>query len=283
MIILTQDHPRYPVLLKEISDPPLQLYAEGNLDCLDMPCIGIVGTRRASSYGEQQAVHFAKILATHGICIVSGLAYGIDAAAHKGALLAQGKTIAVIAQPLDELQPTRHRALARSIVKQGGLVLSEKASGAPMYKSDYLVRNRLISGLSKGVIVVEAAHRSGALNTARQALDQNREVMAIPGRTNDPQSAGTNRLIANAGARLVSSPKDVIEFVGLKAVAAPLPQLPAMHLKVLKALYEKSRRPSELGEHFKKDLGTLYSVLTELEMQGLIRRDAQQRYSVVPP
>ena len=163
---------RYPALLKRIFDPPDVLRFIGDLTCFERACVGIVGVRRATAYGEAQAFKIAKELSGQGVCVVSGLAYGIDAAAHKGALEGRGRTIAVLAQGLPEIGPVRHEALAKRIVQNGGLLICEKEHGAPIFKSDYLVRNRLISGVSKGVLIVEAAHKSGALNTAKHALDQ---------------------------------------------------------------------------------------------------------------
>jgi len=185
----------YPSILKEITDPPERLYVQGNLDLLREPSLAIVGMRRCSKLGENLAFEWARDLSRQGLTIISGLAFGIDAAAHRGAIEGSGKTIAVIPSCLPEITPRSHRKLANEILASGGLLLSELDVPRPPLKHEFLVRNRLVSGLSRGVLVVEAAHRSGALNTANHALDQNRDIMAIPGRINDPCSQGCNRLI----------------------------------------------------------------------------------------
>lgn len=272
------DQPDYPALLKEIHDPPVQMYGVGEAGVLAEPCVGIVGTRRCTTYGENQAFEIAKALARAGVCIVSGLAYGIDAAAHKGALAGGGHTVAVIAQPLDELRPIAHRSLAREIVEKGGLILSEKQSGQPMYKSDYLVRNRVISGLSNGVLVVEAGARSGALNTANHALEQNRDIMAIPGRLTDKASAGTNALIAR-GARLVTCPKDIADFMEVDLFKTEALALKGFQKELFEKLLCNAMSMAELSEFFPKQLAELYTALGELELAGLIKRFKNGRYT----
>lgn len=271
--------PNYPALLKQICDPPGRLFYQGDLEALAGPCVAIVGTRRSTPQGEANAFHFAKSLAQAGICIVSGLAFGIDLAAHRGALEAKGRTIAVVAQSLKELRPHQHRIWAKKIVEEGGLVLSEKLPGIPCYKMDYLVRNRLISGLSLGVLVVEAPIRSGAVNTACHALDQNRSVMALPGRLSDEQSQGSNRLIRD-GARLVSTALDVLEELGLEGKLKKRPNLNALEEKILKLLQENPKNVSALSEHFPSNPTGLYKSLLELEEKGLILQGGDRRYSV---
>lgn len=268
----------YPQLLREISDSPEKLNCIGDLEVLSRPCVAIVGTRKSTPYGEALAFQFARELSLRGVCVVSGLAYGIDAAAHKGALEGKGGTIAIMAQALPEIRPAGHSALAKRIVDSGGLLLSEKESGKPTLRHDYLVRNRLISGVSSGVLVVEAGFRSGALNTANHALDQNRDVMAIPGRITDEKSTGCNRLIFS-GAQMIRSAKEVAEFLGFAWQELDGAKLEGELKVVFEMIKAKPMTGPELGEHYEGRLKELYSVLSELELRGLIRRSNGMRYA----
>lgn len=208
LITLADEH--YPKILLEIADPPPILYAKGDLSCLNLPAIAMVGSRNASVQGEKNAENFAQALAEQGFCIVSGMALGIDGAAHRGALKAQhGKTIAVVGTGLDIVYPSKHRELAHSIVAQG-LVISEFAIGTPSQPQNFPRRNRIISGLSLGCLVVEANTQSGSLITARRATEQGREVFAIPGSIHSPMSKGCHELIKQ-GAKLVDSIQDITD------------------------------------------------------------------------
>jgi len=270
--------PKYPSLLEEISDAPKVLYYVGDLGALDAPCLAIVGTRRSTPYGEATAFQMAKILAQRGVTIVSGLAFGIDSLAHKGALEGGGRTVAVLAQGLPEIRPATHTSLARRIVAEGGLLISERSPG-PINRLEYLVRNRIISGLSSGVLVVEAGERSGALNTAHHALDQNRDVMAIPGRLTDEMSLGCNRLLRN-GAALVRNPKEVAKCLGLVWKRKVEVQLEGIQKELFEMIRAKPMSASQLGEEYSGSLKKLYSVLCELELKGLIRQGGDLRYAV---
>ena len=212
--IVTFDDPRYPTLLKEIYDPPLVLFTKGNAELLTKNQIAIVGSRNASINGKETALVIAKQLAQQNIVITSGLALGIDAAAHHGALQEQGETIAVVATGLDSVYPTRHKPLVKDILTNGGLVLSEFTPGTPPKAGHFPKRNRIISGLSKGTLVVEAAMKSGSLITARSAIEQNRDVFAVPGSINNPQTKGCHWLIKQ-GAKLVEEAADIIEELDL--------------------------------------------------------------------
>lgn len=208
--ILSIDDANYPPLLKCIPDAPPSLYVLGDVTCLQEPQLAMVGSRQCSISGKQQAESFAKHFARLGITITSGLAIGIDGASHVGALAApQGKTIAVLAHGMDQLYPTRHKTLAAQIIQRGCLV-SEFPLGVIPLPQNFPKRNRLISGLSLGVLVVEADLNSGSLITAKYALDQGRDVFAIPGAINLPQRRGCHRLIKQ-GAKLVESVEDVLE------------------------------------------------------------------------
>ncbi len=203
-------HPKYPKLLSEIARPPFILFGIGNQALLNAPQLAIVGSRRPSHYGRQQAAEFAQQIATSGFCITSGLAAGIDACAHQGALNVGGSTIAVLGNGLKHIYPKRHQQLARSIVDNDGLILSEFHVDAAPKAHHFPRRNRLVSGLCCGVLVVEAAIKSGSLITAKYALEQNREVMAIPGSLLNPLSEGGHHLIKQ-GAKLVTDINDILE------------------------------------------------------------------------
>lgn len=216
LVTLADAH--YPQLLLEIPDPPPIFYAKGNLEHLNRPAIAIVGSRSASPQGEKNARDFAEALSKAGYCIVSGMALGIDGAAHQGALLGPGSTIAVVGTGLDIVYPAKHRQLAHQIAEQG-LILSEFPLGTPSRAQNFPRRNRIISGLSKGCLVVEANTHSGSLITARLATEQGRDVFAIPGSIHSPQSKGCHELIKQ-GAKLVDHIHDIIGELGAPSTSA---------------------------------------------------------------
>lgn len=211
--LVTLADPDYPKALLEIADPPTVLYAKGNLALLNQPSIAIVGSRNASVQGEKNAEAFANGLCGYGLCIVSGLALGIDGAAHRGALSANGATIAVVGTGLDIVYPAKHRDLAHQIVERG-LIISEFALSTPSKPQNFPKRNRIISGLSLGCLVVEANLQSGSQITARLAAEQGREVFAIPGSIHSPMSKGCHQLIKQ-GAKLVDGLQDIMEELDL--------------------------------------------------------------------
>ncbi len=211
LVTLADKH--YPKALLEITDPPPLFYAKGNLTLLNQPSIAIVGSRNASVQGEKNAEAFAHDLCEHGLCIVSGLALGIDGAAHRGALKANGATIAVVGTGLDIVYPAKHRDLAHQIAERG-LIISEFALGTPSKPQNFPKRNRIISGLSQGCLVVEANLQSGSQITARLAAEQGREVFAIPGSIHSPMAKGCHQLIKQ-GAKLVDCIQDIVEELNL--------------------------------------------------------------------
>jgi DNA processing protein len=219
--VLTLADAAYPRTLLETPDPPLLLFASGDLSRLQAPSVAIVGSRHATAQGVENARAFARHLSERGLTVVSGLALGIDAAAHEGALPGPGGTVAVVGTGLDIVYPARHASLAARIERRG-LVLSEYTLGMPSLSENFPQRNRIIAGLSLGTLVVEAALQSGSLITARMALESGREVFAIPGSIHAPQSRGCHRLIQQ-GAKLVETGDDIVEELGLDRGRAPLP------------------------------------------------------------
>ncbi len=225
--LLPLGHPLYPPLLLQAPDPPFLLHVQGRLQAaLQAPgLLGVVGSRQATAQGIDHARQFATTLAAQGVCIVSGLAAGVDGAAHEGAVDGGGLTVAVVGTGLDRVYPARHQALARRIVQQGAMV-SEYPLGTPPLPAHFPQRNRLIAGLSQGTLVVEATLQSGSLITAQQALEQGREVFAIPGSIHAPQSRGCHALIKQ-GAQLVESAQDILDVLLPQQASLPLAASPA--------------------------------------------------------
>jgi len=238
--IVTLGDGEYPSLLASIFDPPLVLYLRGELRPADGLAVALVGSRRASYYGEKQARRLASSLAHAGFTVVSGLARGIDAACHEGALEAGGRTIAVLGCGLRQIYPEEHEELAGRVAGQGA-VLSEHAMGFPVLAENFPRRNRIVSGLSLGVVVVEAGRTSGALITARWAAEQGREVFAVPGPVDRPGFAGCHRLIKD-GAKLVETVEDILEELGPLAKAVATPQGEEVQDPRLLALSEGEQR-----------------------------------------
>lgn len=207
----------YPGVLATIPDPPKQLFYRGNelSELLKQPRVAIVGSRKITPYGRAVTQDLAAQLARHGVIIISGLAYGVDAIAHQAALEAGGTAIAVLASGPDTIYPSAHRSLAQRIIDQGGALVSEYPPGTVAYKTNFIARNRIVSGLSDGVLIPEAAIKSGTLHTARFALEQGREVMAVPGNITSINSGGTNRLIRD-GATPITELADILLALGLE-------------------------------------------------------------------
>lgn len=240
--LLTWGDPSYPALLAELSDAPPLLFVAGEVSLLERPQLAIVGSRRASKPGLDTARAFARSLAAGGFVITSGLALGIDGAAHEGALDATGATVAVLGTGLEHLYPRRHLGLAQRIVEQGGAVLSELPLQCPPQAANFPRRNRIISGLSLGVLVVEASPSSGSLITARLAAEQGREVYAIPGSIHHPGARGCHELIRQ-GATLVESIEHILEGLrGWTGQVAATPQAPPQPLHPLLCLLRAAPR-----------------------------------------
>lgn len=284
--LLFRESPGFPEALCSISDSPILLYCRGALSWLSHPAVAIIGSRTATDYGQRVASLFATELASQGITIVSGAAYGIDAAAHRGALQAGGGTVAVLGCGIDVAYPRSHAALLREIAGNG-LLLTEYPVGTPPEGFRFPARNRLISGLVQGVVVVEATEKSGSLITAQLALDQGREVFAVPGRIDSPKSAGTHRLIQQ-GAHLVHSAADILAGLSWggnfrtstqpqndRAVASPL--APGEQL-LLDNLDTYPRDIDTLVRVTGLAPAEIHALLLQLELQGLVRQLPGKQY-----
>ncbi len=263
---LTFSDAKYPEILRQIYDPPSEIFYCGNLEVLERKIVAIVGTRMASAHGAASAFTIAKEMSERGICVVSGLAFGIDAAAHRGALEGVGGTIAVIAQDLEHLMPSSHYGLAMEIVKKGGLLISEKGAPGETFKHEYLKRNRIISALSEAVLVVEAAFKSGALNTARHAIEQGKGLMMLPGRITDEQSRGTNKMGKELDC-FVCDMNEIWEKLGMDKIDARV-KLSGIEKKIFKSLKDRPQSISELCEFF--NAAEVYAAVSVLEISGLV-------------
>ncbi|MES2739585.1 MAG: DNA-processing protein DprA [Pseudomonadota bacterium] len=281
--VLTLADPAYPAALLHIADPPLLLYVKGRPGLLAGPALAVVGSRNASAQGLANAEHFSYDLSQAGLCIVSGLATGIDTAAHQGGLHGRGSTIAVIGTGADIVYPRRNRELAHRIAEQGCLV-SEYGLGVPALPANFPRRNRLISGLALGVLVIEAAARSGSLITARMAGEHGREVFAVPGSIHSALAKGCHILIKQ-GAKLVETAEDVLQelpawrdsaqgLIGACPGAAPSPAEPApgQHAALLAALAYDPVGADLLAERTKLSAAELMAQLLDLELAGLVER-----------
>jgi DNA processing protein len=296
--ILTWDSPDYPSYLREVDGPPPLLYIVGSLEDIDRWAVAVVGTRRVTAYGRQMTQEIVAGLVRNGVTIISGLARGVDAIAHKTALEHGGRTIAVLGSGPDNVYPPEHRDLARKIVRGRGAVISDYPLGTEPEARNFPPRNRIISGLSLGVVVVEAGDRSGATITAKRALEQGREVFAVPGNVNKAASRGTNRLIQRGEAKLITNASDVLEELNLHMVFE--------HTAVQKALPE-TKEEAALFDHLSGEpihidalsratglsSQVVSSTLTLLELKGIVRqvggmnyvmvREPEPAYEVTPP
>ena len=282
----------YPALLGAIDDPPECLYVRGDAAVLHLPCLAIVGSRNPTRGGEQNAYEFARFLGQHNFCIVSGLAAGIDAAAHRGALAAGAATVAFLGHGIDTVYPARHRELADEIASRGALV-SEFPLGTPPMKPLFPQRNRLISGLSLGTVVVEAARQSGSLITARLAAEQGREVFALPGSIHNPMARGCHRLIRD-GAKLVESAEDIVNELGALAggvlqfseqaperASGPLAGEDAGYRSLHAVLGHDPVSIDELASRSGLTIDELSSMLLILELNGKVEKLSGGRYALL--
>ncbi len=281
LLILTDDD--YPSLLKTLADAPPVLYIRGTLRAADQRALGIVGTRKATTYGRDVAADMAQQLARHEITVVSGLAHGIDAAAHRGALDGGGRTLAVMGCGVDVTYPSDHRALAGHVMEHGALI-SEFPMGTRPESRNFPRRNRLISGLSLGVLVVEAPERSGALITAETAAEQGRDVFAVPGSIYNAMSAGTNRLIQD-GAKLVSTIDDILDELNIahqavenRQTAERIAPAGGTETEILQHLGVEPTHIDDLVRSCGLPVSVVSSTLTILELKGLARSVGPMQY-----
>ncbi|RLA28021.1 MAG: DNA-protecting protein DprA [Gammaproteobacteria bacterium] len=290
--IIAAESDDFPHLLRQIPDPPKQLYVVGNIDALHLPALAIVGSRNPTRGGRQNAYEFAKHLGRSGFCIVSGLAQGIDAAAHEGALDADAMTVAFLGHGIDRIYPAENRELAHRIAA-GGALCSEYPLGSPPRKEHFPRRNRLISGLSLGTLVVEAAKRSGSLISARLAAEQGREIFAIPGSIHNPMSRGCHQLIRQ-GAKLVESADDIVSELGpmvghlMQNAATEAPETGTSkhhdpdYEKLLQTLSYDPASADELAEQSGLTIDQVSSMLLILELEKKIEAQAGGRYARRP-
>ncbi|MDY6873857.1 MAG: DNA-processing protein DprA [Chloroflexota bacterium] len=282
--VLTLQDEAYPKLLREIDQSPPVLYIRGALTPADEFAVAVVGTRRLTPYGQQIARDASLYLAGHGLTVVSGLARGVDALAHQNALKAGGRTIAVLGSGVDVIYPPEHRMLAEAIIENGAIV-SDYPMGTQPEGVNFPPRNRIISGLTLGTIVVEAGERSGALITADFAVEQGRDVFAVPGNVLSPMSKGTNRLIQK-GAFAMVSPQDVLDVLDLGQVddyKLARQTLPAdtTEAKILQALDFEPIHVDELSNSIGMPVEKVSAALTMMELKGMVQHVGGMRYAAV--
>lgn len=286
--IVCWNEPDYPASLKNLYDPPLALYVCGDCAALSRSGVAVIGTRNATRYGLETARRFGYQLASSGYSVISGMARGIDGEGHRGAVEAGGITIGALGGALDRFYPEENRKLARKVVECGGAIISEYPFGRAPDRQTFPMRNRIVSGLSSGVLVVEASMSSGTLITVDQALEQGKPVMAVPGRIDSPTSQGCHKLIRN-GARLVTCVDDVIEEIGalphvaskaaldLSAEApgakasAPSPTLSEEEERIMKAFGGEDKFIDELAASTGIDAGRLNGLLVALQLKRLVK------------
>lgn len=285
--IICREDDDFPRLLRHLPDPPICLYVRGRLSPDDWLSVAVVGARRCSIYGREQALRFGHQLAARGVVVISGLARGVDGESHKGALNAGGRTLAVLGNGLGTIYPPEHRELAARVAENGALISELPMTTAPA-KENFLPRNRLIAGLALGVLVIEAARRSGSLSTAARASEYNREVFAVPGRVDSEFSTGTNALIRDQHAKLVTNVDDILEELGeageiLKQEAGndgpstgePVParlNLSDDERTVHAVLTRQEQSIEAIAEAAGKPASKIASTLITLQLKGLVRQ-----------
>ncbi|MFH1522719.1 MAG: DNA-processing protein DprA [Patescibacteria group bacterium] len=282
--VVTIDNNQYPKLLKEIYSPPPLLYYRGELDSKDEFALGVVGTRKFTSYGEQITTQIVKDLVRHNLTIISGLAIGIDSLAHEATLEAKGRTIAVLGSGLDKqsIYPSLNRYLSDKIINSNGVIISEFPPGTQPLKHHFPQRNRIISGLSLGTLVIEAGEKSGALITANHALEQNREVFAVPGSIYSSTSKGPNKLI-KLGAKTVTSAEDIIETLDLAYVSSYveskkiIPETEEEKIIIPHLNYEPMHI-DDIIRLTKLKTNVINSTLTIMEMKGMVKNLGGMQY-----
>lgn len=284
--LLSLADPEYPPLLKQIYDPPILLWVKGNVEALSIPGVAVVGTRNTSSYGRNMAKKFVKELAEQGLCIFSGLAYGIDAIAHAEALEHGAPTVAVLGSGIDTMYPQKHAGLANNIVKSGGAVITEFPPGTNPDAGNFPVRNRIVSGLSLGVLVIESGIKGGSMITADLGLDQNREVFALPHPLGNPSGTGCNYLIKRGAAKLVQTVDDILDELPVEHGESSREmkeekkqtwrdqKLGDLGIKICTALEKQAYQVDDLSEEIGVSTSQLLVQLLQLEMNQLVTQKA---------
>jgi DNA processing protein len=278
---ITINDPNYPKLLKEIYDPPKELYVWGELKAEENYPLAVVGTRKVSNYGKQITIDLVRNLAKAGLTIISGLALGVDGIAHQTCLDVNGRTIAVLGSGLNHIYPAIHRNLAEKIVKSGGAVISEYPPDTKPERWTFPVRNRIIAGLSLGVLVIEAPETSGALITARFALDSGREVFAVPGNINQPNSVGTNQLI-KLGAKVVTKAEDILDAFNLVLTEQFKKEIKPANKEekiILEILNDGPLHVDEIIKKSKLEAPLVNSTLVMMEITGKVKHIGGGIYS----
>lgn len=272
------DDNEYPEQLRNIKNAPKQLYVLGDENILKETCVAIIGSRVCTPKGAKIAENFAKELSRKGICIISGMAKGIDTAAHVGALKAGGKTIAVLGGGFNHIFPEENKGLFLKIIENGGAVVSEYRENTKPSQNGFVQRNRIVSGLSKGVLIIEAKHRSGTAITARFARSQGRKLFCIPHSLEQKEGIGTNRQIRN-GARLVTSPQEIIDELKIKTEEVEksekeieLVDIPEEYMPVYKHISKNPINIDEICKKTKMEISSVNYILTMLELEGYIEQ-----------
>jgi DNA processing protein len=273
-----------PHRLATIKNPPEKLFYQGELDLTIFDkCLGVVGTRQMTNYGEEVVNKFIRPLAKAGVTIISGFMYGIDAAAHRACLEAGGRTIAVLGCGIDLIRPKRHADLKKQIINNQGLIVSELPGDYPAFRWTFVKRNRIISGLSQAVLVVEAPEKSGALITADFAFQQGRKVLAVPGPVTSEVTAGTSALIKK-GASVVSSPGDLLTVFGINAESINKSQnlnveeLSLAEKEIIDSLRKERMSVDQISRQLEKPVGEIGQVLSMLSLKGFVAQTGQGKY-----
>jgi DNA processing protein len=273
----------YPAVLRNLVDAPKQLFISGDLEeLLARPRVAIVGSRKISAYGRSVTAELAGKLAEQGIVIVSGLALGVDACAHRAALDAGGLTMAVLPGPVEKIYPSSHTSLAQQIVAKGGALVSEYPAGSDVFKFNFIARNRIIAGLADTMLITEAAEKSGSLHTARFALEQGKDVLAVPGNIDSPTSVGTNNLL-KSGAAPITNVEDILHILGLEPQikTAQAPKGANEHEQTLLDLIATGIQDgAELQALSNQDAALFGQTLTMLELTGKIRPLGNNQWSL---
>ena len=276
--LITFNNENYPYILKEINSPPLCLYCKGDVTLLNSFCFAIVGTRKPTDYGIVVTKQYSKELANNNITIVSGLAIGIDAVAHRTALENNGKTIAVLAGGLNNIYPLTNLRLGKAI-EEKGLLISEYPPNTKPLSYYFPIRNRIIAGLSKGVLVTEMGEKSGSMHTVNYALEFNRDVFVVPGKINSPMSRGANELIKNLQGCITTSPDDILNAYHLNKPEKPQNQQIDINAQMILTFIESEKRTyQEILDHTHLPANELNTILMTLELEGLLVKLANNSY-----